>query len=125
MTWWRWIVSGAVIVILAQGGVADAEPSKIYVADEEAGTVSVIDARMLTRAQIIPAGRDPHNVQVSPDGKLAWVTNNGEDRREWEREHKGMPKRAHEAMQPAGEVWAIDTATDKVVAKVPVGLHPA
>jgi YVTN family beta-propeller protein len=105
--------------------VAGAGPAKIYVADEDANTVSVLDAATLSRSVVIPAGRGPHNVQVSPDGKLAWVTTNGEEPNEREGKHSGMPKREHEAIGNAGEVWAIDTATDSVVARVRVGLHPA
>ncbi len=125
MRQWRWIAGGTVVAVVGWIGAATAGPAKVYVADEESNTVSVIDARMLNRSTIIPVGPDPHNVQVSPDGKFAWVTNNGEEGKEWEREHKGMPKREHEAMGNPGEVWAIDTATDTVVATVRVGLHPA
>ena len=39
--------------------------------------------------------------------------------------HQGMPKSDQGAMAGGGEVWAIDTVTDAVVAKVPVGMHPA
>lgn len=125
MRLWRWYVGGALISAVAWIGVAGAGPTKVYVADEEANTLSVIDAGGLTRVAVVPVGRDPHNVQVSPDGKLAWVTNNGEPRKEEKQEHKGMPKREHAAMGNPGEIWAIDTATDTVVAKVPVGKHPA
>jgi len=122
---WPWIAGIAWIVVVGWVGAASAESEKIYVADEEANTVSVIDARALSRSAVVPVGRGPHNVQVSPDGKLAWVTNNGEEPKEWEREHKGMAKREHDAMGNPGEVWAIDTAADKVVVQVRVGLHPA
>lgn len=123
---WRWIAGVTLMAVAGWIGAAGAGPAKIYVADEEANTVSVIDARALTRSAVIPVGQDPHNVQVSPDGKLAWVTNNGERWKEEEKpEHKGMPKREHEAMGNPGEVWAIDTATDTVVARVRVGKHPA
>lgn len=122
---WRWIAGSMLIAVAAWVGTAWASPAKVYVADEEGNTVSVIDAGSLTRSAVVPVGRDPHNVQVSPDGKFAWVTNNGEPRKEEKQERKGMPKREHEAMESPGEVWAIDTATDKVVARVPVGKHPA
>src|SRR3990172_1836061 len=116
---------GALIAVVGWTGVAGAAPAKVYVADEEANTVSVIDAVALSRVAVIPVGRDPHNVQVSPDGRFAWVTNNGERPKEDEAKHKAMERREHEAMGSAGEVWAIDIATDTVVAKVSVGRHPA
>lgn len=111
--------------LLLWSGIAGAGSAKVYVADEEGDTVSVLDAASFSRVATIPVGREPHNIQVSPDGKLAWVTNNGERRKEEEPKHKGMAKREHEAMTSIGEVWAIDTATDTVVAKVSVGRHLA
>jgi YVTN family beta-propeller protein len=87
--------------------------------------VSVIEAGTWKRIATVPVGRGPHNVQISPDGRLAWVTNNGEAKKAEGAEHRGMSGREHEAMTEVGEVWAIDTATDRVMAKVPVGRHPA
>jgi YVTN family beta-propeller protein len=65
-------------------------------------------------------------VQVAPDGKWVWVTNNGEPgKAAGKMPPEQMPKSEHGAMAGAGAVWAIDTVTDTVVAKVPVGRHPA
>jgi YVTN family beta-propeller protein len=99
---------------------AGALASKVYVADEEANTVSVVDAASFKLLRTIPVGREPHNVQVSPDGKRVWVTSNGDADL-----HKGMPMGEHAGMSERGEVWAIDTASDAVIAKVAVGKHPA
>jgi YVTN family beta-propeller protein len=120
-----WLI--AVILLSAVGWLAFAlaGSAKVYVADEESDTVSVLDAASFSKVATIPVGREPHNVQVSPDGKLAWVTNNGERQKQEEAKHEGMAKREHEAMTEMGQVWAIDTAIDTVVAKVPVGKHPA
>jgi YVTN family beta-propeller protein len=101
--------------------------AKVYVANEDADTVSVLDAASFKLVATVRVGKLPHNVQVSPDGRLAWVTNNGDP---------GIdgPAGAHDAAaagaghdlpSATGQVWAIETASDKVVAKVPVGLHPA
>ena len=113
------------IALLAAAGSAFAATAKVYVADEAANTVSVIDAASFKKIASIPVGQGPHNVQVAPDGKWVWVTNNGEPGKVAE----SMPKAEHGAMTGAeggvGAVWAIDTATDTVVAKVPVGRHPA
>ena len=96
----------------------------VYVADEGSDTVSVVDAGSLRKVATVPVGRAPHNVQVSPDGKLAWVTTNGE--RHSTRTHKsGSAKDEHAGTSDSGAVWAIDTASHKVMAKVPVGMHPA
>lgn len=113
--------------VLIAAGPAFAATAKVYVADEEESTVSVIDATSFKKIRSIPVGQGPHNVQVAPDGKLVWVTNNGDPGKAVEKPvHEGMPKSGGGgAMAGSGAVWAIDTATDTVVAKVPVGKHPA
>lgn len=122
----KWLIAVAQIGVLAAAGSAYAAGGKVYVADEESSTVSVIDAASFKKVGSILVGQGPHNVQVAPDGKLVWVTNNGQPGKAAEiTAHQGMPKSDHEAMAGGGEVWAIDTATDTVVAKVPVGMHPA
>lgn len=97
-------------------GVAAAE--KIYVADEDSDTVSVIDAGRLQPVAIVPVGRNPHDVQVSPDGRTAWVTGEWNRRREARLAHR-TPS------ESGGEVWAIDTTTLRAVGRVTVGRHPA
>ena len=109
----------AVIAMIAAAGTTLAAPDKVFVADEESGTVSVLDAASFKKIAAVPVGREPHNVQISPDGKLAWVTNSGEQGM------PGMGKGGHAAMSSGGEVWAIDTESHAVVAKIPVGKHPA
>lgn len=114
------------IAMLAAAGSAFAAGGRVYVADEGANTVSVIDATSFKKTGSIPVGLGPHNVQVSPDGKWVWVTNNGEPGKAAETmPAEKMPKAEHGAMAGAGAVWAIDTATGAVVAKVPVGKDPA
>ena len=111
---------------LVASGSALAAADKVYVADEESSSISVIDTASFKKIGDIPVGQGPHNVQVAPDGRQVWVTNNGEPGKPAEKtRHEGMPKSEHGAMAGAGEVWAIDTASDTVVAKVPVGMHPA
>lgn len=120
------LIAVAQIGVLAAAGSAYAAAGKVYVADEESSTVSVIDAASFKRIRSIPVGQGPHNVQVAPDGKLVWVTNNGERGKAAEKTaHQGMSKSEHGATAGGGAVWAIDTASDAVVAKVPVGKHPA
>lgn len=117
------LVSVVQISALMFIGATHAAAEKVYVADEEGNTVSVIDATSFKRIGSIPVGQGPHNVQVAPDGKQVWVTNNGEP----VKAVHNMPKSEHGAMSGSGEIWAIDTATDAVAvaAKVPVGVHPA
>lgn len=117
------LIAVTLIAVPAAAGSAFAATGKIYVADEGANTVSVIDAASFKKIGSIPVGRGLHNVQLSPDGKWVWVTNNGEPAAAMPRGH--MPKSEHESMAGAGAVWVIDAAGDVVVARVPVGMHPA
>ena len=121
----HWVFRVAQIGILATAGSAFAATGKVYVADEEASTVSVIDTASFKLIRSIPVGQGPHNVQVAPDGKLVWVTNNGDPGKTDEKTPQRPPKSDHGMAAGGGEVWAIDTTTDAVVAKVPVGMHPA
>lgn len=121
--WWVAVVQAGIV---AWAGFALAAGPKVYVAEEEGDTVGVLDAASFRKVGSIPVGREPHNVQVSPDGTRAWVTNNGErGKPDQEQARKATSKRDHEAMASGGQVWAIDTATDAVVARIPVGMHPA
>ena len=123
----KWLMAVTQVAALAAAaGPAFAATGKIYVADEGANTVSVIDATSFKKIGSVAVGLGPHNVQVSPDGKWVWVTNNGEPGRAQEAmSPEKMPKSEHGAMAGAGAVWAIEAATATVVAKVPVGMHPA
>jgi len=69
--WWVLVLQAG---LLAWAGSAAA--AKVYVADEDGNTVSVIEPGSFTKVGSVAVGRGPHNVQVSPDGKFAWVTNN-------------------------------------------------
>lgn len=120
-----WLSTGALMALLAWSG-ATLAADKVYVANEGADTVSVLDAASFKTLASLRMGKMPHNVQVSPDGQFAWVTNNGEPGQMPDASvHKGMVQGAHEAMAQPGAVWVIDTSTNTVVAQVPVGMHPA
>lgn len=120
----NWILTAIQLGLLAWSGAALAA-DKVYVANEGADTVSVLDAASFKTLASVPVGKSPHNVQVSPDGKVVWVTNNGEPNQVAASVHKEMVKSEHSAMATAGAVWAIDTSSNAVIAKVPVGPHPA
>jgi YVTN family beta-propeller protein len=112
------------IALLACGWAVSAA-DKVYIANENADTVSVLDASSFKVLTAVRVGKMPHNVQVSPDGKVVWVTNNGEPAPDAAPPHQGMSKAEHAVMAKPGAVWLIDTGTDAVLAKIPVGLHPA
>jgi YVTN family beta-propeller protein len=108
------VLKHALLGMAALTAPALAAPGMVYVADEGSDTVSVLDGASFKKVAAIPVGRQPHNVQVSPDGKLVWVTNGGSAS-----DHGGHGNAAQ------GEIWAIDTATREVAARIPVGKHPA
>lgn len=110
-----------VSALLVAASAVSAAP-RIFVADEGSDTVSVIDGESLRRVAAVRVGSAPHNVQVSPDGRLVWVTNNGEAHGE---SRRAMPKGEHAEMKVRGELWALEATGGKIVAKIPVGLHPA
>lgn len=112
----------AMFGVVAFTGMALAASGDVYIADEGGNTVTVVDGKSFKRVATIRVGRSPHNVEVAPDGRLAWVTNEGETAKAGE--HGGAAGE-HKASSAPGEVWAIDTAKRAVVAKVAVGLHPA
>ena len=72
--WKRGLVASAVLAAGLWSGAAGAAPAKVYVANEEGDSVTVLDATSLVTLATVPVGRKPHNVQVSPDGRWAWVT---------------------------------------------------
>lgn len=119
-----WLSAALQISLLVWGGTAWAA-DKVYVANEEADTVSVLDSASFKMVATVRVGKMPHNVQVSPNGKLVWVTNNGELASAGAPGHPAMGKGEHDAMSKGGAVWVIDTDSDAVIAKIPVGLHPA
>jgi YVTN family beta-propeller protein len=96
-----WLVTVVLVSVVAWASPALAGPAKVYVADEEGDTVTVLDATSFARLATIPVGREPHNVQVSPDGRFAFVTNTY-----------------------ANTVSVIEVAGPKVIATVPVGKGP-
>jgi len=121
----NWLLTAVQLSLLAWSSAALAA-DKVYVANEGADTVSVLDAASFKTLANVRVGKMPHNVQASPDGKLVWVTNNGEPAPASQASaHKEMTKVDHDAMGKPGALWAIDTATHAVVAKVAVGMHPA
>jgi YVTN family beta-propeller protein len=70
-------------------------------------TVSMIDVATNTVVRSVPVGNNPFGVAVTPDGKLAYVTN------------YGIFNTA-----PGHTVSVIDTATNQVKTTIPVGLSP-
>lgn len=77
------------------------DEKKLYVANIESGSVSVIDRMkpaMGAPVPEIPTGAGAEGIDISPDGREVWVANRGDN-----------------------TISVIDTASDKVVASFPSG----
>jgi YVTN family beta-propeller protein len=75
--------------------------TRIYVANEDAAQVSVVEVASGKIVATVKVGEEPEGVTIRPDGKIVYVTS-----------------------EDAGAVFAIDTQTNKVIATIPVGHRP-
>jgi len=78
-----------------------ADGTRMYVANEDAGQVSVVDVPSGNVVATVKIGDEPEGVTIRPDGKVVYVTS-----------------------EEDGAVFAIDTATNKVLKRIPVGARP-
>src|SRR5215510_6206281 len=78
-----------------------ADGTRLYVANEDAAQVSVVDLAAGTVVTTVKIGEEPEGVTIRPDGKVVYVTS-----------------------EEDGAVFAIDTATNKVLKRIPVGHRP-
>lgn len=75
--------------------------SRLYVSQEEAPPVSVIDVASRRRLPSLPVGVAQHDLAITPDGRELWLTVTGVTMRQ-------EPRR----------LWVADPASGKVVAKM-------
>jgi YVTN family beta-propeller protein len=118
------LVAVGVLVASACGGDDGGDPvlrSKVYVADEGSGTISVIDEADATRVATIDLADDhgeygPHNVQVAPDGRSVWVA-----------APPAAGHTGHGGAEAPEQAIVIDPARDRVIGRVELGvdLHVA
>jgi YVTN family beta-propeller protein len=74
---------------------------RLFVANEDAATMSVVDVATGAVTQRVPVGREPEGVAVTPDGRWVLITNESDN-----------------------SVSIIDTGTLKIVKSVQVGKRP-
>lgn len=84
-----------------QGVAVSPDGKFLYVANNGANTVSVVDTSTNVVKAGIPVGNSPRNIAVSPDGSKLYITN-----------------------YLSGTVSVIDTATSAATDTVTVGVHP-
>jgi YVTN family beta-propeller protein len=75
--------------------------AKLYIANEDAGTISVLDTKSGGVENRIPVAEEPEGVVFAPDGKTVYAT-----------------------CETAGDVFVIDTALNKSLAHFVVGGRP-
>src|SRR5262249_48347924 len=78
-----------------------ADGTRMYVANEDAAQVSVVDIASGNVVATVKIGEEPEGVTIRPDGKVVYVTS-----------------------EEDGAVFAIDTATNKGLKRIPVGHRP-
>jgi YVTN family beta-propeller protein len=116
-----------------------------YAADMDADGVHVIDGESLTEIGFIRTGKGAHGLYVSRDSKVMYVSNRGEgtislvdlatrkETRKWTLPGGGSPDMGGVSADGKvlwlsgrynSEVYAIDTADGKLLARIPVGHGP-
>ena len=78
-----------------------ADGTRLYVANEDTETLSVVDVASGKVIAAVKVGEEPEGVTIRPDGKVVYVTCEGD-----------------------GAVFAIDTQTNKLLKRIPVGPRP-
>jgi len=95
----RYPMALAALAAFLVGGVLDAQASRIYVANQDDGTISVVDAKGLKPLATIDAkGKNTHDLWLSPDGRRLFATN-----------------------MATGTISVVDTAKNEVIATVSTG----
>lgn len=106
---------------------------KVYVALEGDGAVAVLDGVHGKMLKTIPLDDTrtgtrymPHNVQVSPDGTVVWVTANAKtamDHQGFRLINVAYADAGHEDTETmSDQVIVIDPKTDAIVRRIPVGM---
>ena len=62
----RWCVVAMLFSMASWGGSVVAQPSKLYVADEEGDMVTVVSGVSFAPLASIPVGRGPNGISVTP-----------------------------------------------------------
>ncbi|MFE9861108.1 beta-propeller fold lactonase family protein [Streptomyces sp. NPDC005780] len=119
--------------------------STFYIADMMANGMWVLDGEKFTTPELLPTGKGCHGLYVSRDAKEMYISNRGEGSvsvfdfaqkklaRKWHLPNGGSPDMGGVSADGKvlwlsgrydAEVYAIDTATGKQLARIPVGSGP-
>ncbi|MFQ5689835.1 MAG: beta-propeller fold lactonase family protein [Gemmatimonadota bacterium] len=123
--------------------VSSPDGRKLYIANRQAGSVSVID-RLTITARRIPAGTGPTGLDLTPDGRELWVANGRDNTLTVIDTRHDVPvatlpsggsEPVHVGVRPGGrEVWVVhrasreltvfDLASRRLIAVLPVTEEP-
>ncbi|MCX5340743.1 YncE family protein [Streptomyces atratus] len=116
-----------------------------YIADMMANGVWVLDGKKFTTPKLLPTGKGAHGLYVSRDSKEMYISNRGEGSisvfdfvqrklaKKWRLPNGGSPDMGGVSADGKvlwlsgrynSEVYAIDTASGKQLARIPVGSGP-
>src|ERR1700687_1576343 len=74
LIWW---VCWVALPLLASSAAGQKPSSALLVLEKSDNTLAIVDPATLKIVGRVPAGPDPHEVESSPDGKLAYISNYG------------------------------------------------
>jgi len=99
---------------------APAASARIYVSNEDGGSITVVDGQTEAVLATIPVGKRPRGMRLSPDGRTLYVALSGSP--------KGGPGVDESKLPPpdrtADGIGVIDLATQKLVRVLPSGADP-
>ena len=104
----------------AGGAIPDSSAPRIYVTNEVAGTMSVIDTGTRTAIATVPLGKRPRGIHPSPDGKTLYVALSGTPIAGPDVDESTLPPADHSA----DGIGVFDVATNKVVRTIHAGSDP-
>jgi YVTN family beta-propeller protein len=110
---------------------------RLYIANEDAGTASIVDVEKGTIDTTVKVGAEPEGVRISPDGKLVYVTAESDtsirvldaatgavkarikiDRRPRDVAFTPDGKRAYATAEVGGTVSVIDVGANRVITRI-------
>src|SRR6202521_3892027 len=74
LIWW---VCWVALPLLASSAAGQTPSPALLVLEKSDNTLAIVDPTTLKIVGRVPAGPDPHEVESTPDGKLAYISNYG------------------------------------------------